>query len=195
MTSWTSLHTRFARFGELRAQPADAWQGEIALPAEIAAFYAHVGPWGKTYYENVGPVGITLSETQISFPPLHKLWQLQAGYRWDASNDTRVDDWLDHWLVIADQNADPFIYDTDSGKILHARHGAGAWDAGEIAPDLKTFLAAATAVAHVFEDADEDLRDDDWMLRPEHRDEAMRQLVAILGGQLDAETFFETIEG
>lgn len=195
MTPWSTIQAQFARFGELRSQSADAWQGEIALPAELADFYAQVGPWGKTYHENVGPTGITLSETSISFPPLHRLWSLQAGYRWDASDNSPVTDWQDHWLVIADQNADPIIYDTASGRILCAMHGTGRWDADELAPDLPTLLTALLAIANVYEDADEDLRDDDWNLKPGHRAEAIKRLTGILGDKNEAEAFFETVEG
>lgn len=195
MTPWSTLRASFARFGELRAQGAETWQGEIELPAALAAFYREIGPWGKTYHENVGPTGITLSETNINFPPLHRLWSLQAGYRWDASDDTRVEDWAEHWLVIADQNADPIIFDTHSGEILFARHGMGRWDADVLVPDLATLLAALTTIADIYEDAGDELRDDDWALRPEHREHAIARLVPILGNRIEAETFFEVFEG
>lgn len=190
-----TIREQFLLFGELRAQPRSNWTGEIPLPDVLADFYEQIGPWGATYHENVGPVGITLSETQISFPPLHRLWNLQAGYRWDASNGQRVADWKDEWLVIADQNADPFILDTQTGRVLYAMHGTGSWDADELTPDLHTFIAAAAAVGVVFHHADEDLRDDDWVIKPEHRDAALAALTKVFGSASEAELFFETMQG
>lgn len=194
MNSFESLRSQFARFGELRPQPRDAWQGDIALPQVLADFYEQVGPWGATYHQNVGPVGITLSETNISFPPLYKLWERQAGYRWDASNGERVAEWQDNWLVIADQNADPFILDTGNGEILYAMHGTGAWDAAVVAPDLPTFAAALAAVGVVCLEADEDLRNDDWEIKPEHRTRALQALTAVLGDADEAEGFLDVLE-
>ena len=194
MNSFESLRSQFARFGELRPQPRDAWQGDIALPQVLADFYELVGPWGATYHQNVGPVGITLSETNISFPPLFKLWDRQAGYRWDASNGERVAEWQDNWLVIADQNADPFILDTGTGEILYAMHGTGAWDAAVVAPDLPTFAAALAAVGVVCLEADEDLRNDDWEIRPEHRARALQALTIVLGDPVEAECFLDVLE-
>ncbi|WP_286900173.1 SUKH-4 family immunity protein [Achromobacter sp. UBA2119] len=194
MNSFESLRAQFARFGELRPQPRDAWQGDIALSQVLADFYEQVGPWGATYHQNVGPVGITLSETNISFPPLYKLWDRQAGYRWDASNGERVAEWQDNWLVIADQNADPFILDTQTGKILYAMHGTGAWDAAVVAPDLPTFAAAVAAVGVVCLEADEDLRNDDWEIRPEHRARALQSLTIVLGDPVEAECFRDVLE-
>ncbi|MEB6664846.1 hypothetical protein MXL91_25570 [Achromobacter ruhlandii] len=194
MIDWSPIRAQFARFGALRAQPPGAWKGDIPLPEALAAFYEQVGPWGETYYENVGPVGITLSETQVSFPALHRLWDLQAGYRWDGVTGERVPDWQPGWLVIADRAADPFIYDMQTGKILFAEHGMGSWKPVEIAPNLETLTAALCTVADVFETAGENLRDDDWVLRPEHRIRALAQLAAVLGDAGDAESFFEILE-
>lgn len=192
--SFERVRAQFARFGELRPQPREQWQGGIALPPVLADFYEQVGPWGATYHQTVGPVGITLSETLISFPPLHKLWDRQAGYRWDASNGERVPEWRDHWLVIADQNADPFILDTRSGQVLYAMHGTGKWDADELAPDLPTFAAAAATVGLVCLEADEDLRNDDWEIKPEHRVRALGALAAVLGSEEAAECFLDVLE-
>jgi len=194
MNSFESIRAQFARFGELRPQPRDAWQGELALPQVLADFYEQAGPWGATYHQNVGPVGITLSETNVSFPPLYKLWDRQAGYRWDASNGERVAEWQDNWLVIADQNADPFILDAETGEILYAMHGTGAWDADVVAPDLPTFAAALAAVGVVCLEADEDLRNDDWEIRPEHRARALQALTTVLGDPVEAECFLDLLE-
>lgn len=192
--SFEHIRAQFARFGELRPQPREHWKGDIPLPPVLANFYEQVGPWGATYHQNVGPVGITLSETNVTFAPLHKLWDRQAGYRWDASNGQRVPEWQDNWLVIADQNADPFILDTRTGKILYAMHGTGRWDADELVPDLPMLAAALAAVGLVCLEADEDLRNDDWEIKPAHRARALRELAAVLGDEDDAERFLDVLE-
>ncbi|WP_162730841.1 hypothetical protein [Achromobacter xylosoxidans] len=61
-------------------------------------------------------------------------------------------------------------------------------------PNLDTLAAALCAVADVFEAAGEDLRDDDWELRPEHRIGALAKLAAVLGDAGQAEAFFEILE-
>ncbi len=55
-----ALHASFARFGPLKAQSPDLWQGDVALPPALGAFYAQVGPWGETVHASVGPVGISV---------------------------------------------------------------------------------------------------------------------------------------
>lgn len=107
----------------------------------------------------------------------------------------RVPAWQDNWLVIADANADPFILDTQTGKILFAMHGTGSWDPYELAPDLPTLVAALAAIGTVFEDAGEDLRNEDWELKPQHRAAAIDRVTAILGTVQDAELLFEALEG
>ncbi len=189
-----ALHASFAHFGPLKAQSPDLWQGDVALPPALAAFYAQVGPWGETVHATVGPVGISVPGVNVEFPPLHRLWALQAGYRWEGDAGARSADWPEQWLVIADQNADPFILDTRTGQVLFAFHGAGAWDAAVLADDLPTFLAVLAAVGTVYQAAGEALEDDDGELRPEHRDAALQAAAAVLGDEEAADAFFDTLE-
>lgn len=188
------LHAAFSRFGPLRPQPADPWQGDMPLPPAVAAFYQQIGPWGETLHAHFGPAGIDVPGVGVSFAPLHRLWSRQAGYRWQGDSGERLQDWPGHWLVIADQNADPFIFDADSGQVLFARHGGGTWDAAPLAPDLNTFLAALAAVGTVYLDAEEDLEDEDGELRPEHRAAALQAVAQVLGDAGAAEDFFDTLE-
>jgi hypothetical protein len=189
-----ALHASFAGFGPLKAQSPDLWQGDVALPPALAAFYAQVGPWGETVHASVGPVGISVPGVNVEFPPLHRLWALQAGYRWEGDADARSADWPEHWLVIAAQNADPFILDLQTGQVLFAFHGAGTWDAAVLADDLPTFLAVLAAVGTVYQAAGEELEDDDGELRPEHRDAAVQAAAAVLGNDEAADAFFDTLE-
>ncbi len=189
-----TLHASFARFGPLHAQSADLWRGEIPLPTPLAAFYAQIGPWGETVHANVGPVGIDIPGVNVCFPPLHRLWSLQAGYRWQGTRGARLADWPDAWLVIAEQNADPFIFERNTGQVLFAFHGAGRWEASVLTQDLTTFLAALAAIGTVYLDAGDDLEDDDGELRPAHRDAALGALATVLGDEAAAERFFQTLE-
>ncbi|MEG0182588.1 MAG: hypothetical protein RR704_03900 [Stenotrophomonas sp.] len=189
-----ALHASFARFGPLQAQSADLWQGDIQLPPALAAFYAQVGPWGETVHASVGPVGVSVPGVNVAFPPLHRLWALQAGYRWEGDAGARIADWPEQWLVIADQNADPFILDLDSGQVLFAFHGAGTWEATVLTEELPTFVAVLAAVGTVYLKAGDDLEDDDGELRPAHRDAALQAAAAVLGDDEAADTFFETLE-
>lgn len=189
-----ALHASFARFGPLQAQSPELWQGDVPLPPALAAFYAQVGPWGETVHASVGPVGVSVPGINVDFPPLHRLWALQAGYRWEGDAGARIADWPEQWLVIADQNADPFILDLDSGQVLFAFHGAGTWEATVLTEDLPTFVAVLAAVGTVYLEADDDLEDDDGELRPVHRDAALQAAAAVLGDVEAADTFFETLE-
>lgn len=189
-----ALHASFARFGPLQAQSPELWQGDVPLPSALAAFYAQVGPWGETVHASVGPVGVSVPGINVDFPPLHRLWALQAGYRWEGDAGARIADWPEQWLVIADQNADPFILDLDSGQVLFAFHGAGTWEATVLTEDLPTFFAVLAAVGTVYLEADDDLEDDDGELRPVHRDAALQAAAAVLGDVEAADTFFETLE-
>ena len=188
-----ALHASFARFGPLQAQSADLWQGDVPLPPALATFYAQVGPWGETVHASVGPVGISVPGVNVAFPPLHRLWALQAGYRWEGDAGPRIADWPEQWLVIADQNADPFILDLDSGQVLFAFHGAGTWEATVLTEDLPTFVAVLAAVGTVYLEADDDLEDDEGELRDEHRQAALHAAVAVLGDEA-ADAFFDTLE-
>ncbi|MEG2804390.1 SMI1/KNR4 family protein [Stenotrophomonas sp.] len=165
----------------------------MPLPPALAAFYQQVGPWGETVHASVGPVGIDVPGVNVCFPPLPRLWSLQAGYRWHGNGGERLQDWPDRWLVIAEQNGDPFILDGDSGQVLFAFHGAGQWDAAVLAEDLDSFLAALTAVGTVYLDAGDALEDEDGELRPVHRDAAVRAVETVLG-KPGAAQWFDTLE-
>lgn len=159
-------------WGELRPQNRGQWQGKPhALPQEIADFYAQIGPWGEVIYESVGPTGISLcvGGNPVCIPPLARLHDLQAGYAWQASVDESLEDWPEHWLVIAEQGGDPFIYDRLSAQVLFAFHGAGRWEPKVFAPDLHTAIGALATVANVHESLSEQELNLDDGLTPQGR--------------------------
>lgn len=158
MHSTEEIRHLLSNWGELRSQDASLWKGdEKTLPQEIADFYAQIGPWGEVIYESVGPVGITLSVggNPVCIPPLGRLFGLQAGYAWQSDPDKPFDNWPGHWLVIAEQGGDPFIYDRLSGQVLFAFHGAGHWAPKVFAPDLYTAIGALVTVANAHQALDE----------------------------------------
>lgn len=189
------LHARFARFGTLQAQSADAWQGPFPLPQALAAFYAQVGPFGEVMNATRGPSGITVPGLDIWLPPLQQLWTYQAGYRWKGVDGEPISEWPGHWLVIADRGADPFILDLETDRVLFSHHGAGLLDAGELVADVPTLMAALAAAGSVYLDADEDLYsdDDDGGIRTEHQHAATQAVAQVLGSQDEAEQFLQAM--
>ncbi len=194
--SYTALRTLLAHWGELRPQPASDWQGTIPLPTPLADFYAQVGPWGETYHAHVGPTGVSLDigGNPVDIPPLHKLWQLQAGYRWDAVGGERLADWSEHWLVIADQGADPFILDTASGNVLFAFHGAGAWAPTPLATSLETAFGGLATMANAMAELGDDAFDDSDELLATARATVTSSLASYLGSAAQATQFLDALE-
>ncbi|WP_232460619.1 hypothetical protein [Stenotrophomonas maltophilia] len=108
-----------------------------------------------------------------------------------------IDNWPSNWLVIADRGADPFILDLDDGRVLFSHHGAGLLDAGEIAADVLTLMAALAAAGIVYLEAGDDLYDDDddGGIRAVHEEAAVQAVAQVLGNRLDAECLLETLRG
>ena len=122
------LRRLLAPWGTLQPQPASDWRGEFPLPGVVAEFYENVGPWGRVVHAGHGPNGLCLDASMlVDIPPLRNLWHRQSGFRWNGNTLERSRDWKADWLLVADADADPFILDMPSGRILFARHGAGGW--------------------------------------------------------------------
>ncbi|WP_309912409.1 hypothetical protein [Xanthomonas sp. 1678] len=193
---YAALRTLLESWGELRPQPASDWQGTIPLPAALADFYAQVGPWGETLHAQVGPTGVSLDigGNPVDIPPLHKLWQRQAGYRWNAVSGERIADWNEHWLVVADQGADPFILDTASGEILLAFHGAGAWQPKRLAASLDSAFGGLATIANAMAELGDDAFDDTDELLATARTAVATALASYLGSAAQAAQFLDVLE-
>ncbi|WP_338665292.1 hypothetical protein VQH23_08975 [Pararoseomonas sp. SCSIO 73927] len=165
-----------SRFGALRPQPASDWNGEGALPPELARLYAEVGPMGEA-----GALLIPHYGNEIRIPSLSALWALQEGYRWNGRDGRRLPDWPDHWLVVAEQGGDPFILDREGGAVLHARHGEGAWNPAPLFPGILAAIAALGTFGALHEEAGEDLLDESFEPRPAWRAELLARLGRFLG--------------
>ena len=179
--SSSSVSAALAPFGALRPQLASEWKGDRPLHPMLVSFYAEVGPFGED--EPDGPDGLTVPTPGNPFwlPPLCKLWDFQAGYRWDARTGQPLEDWPDEYIVVADQGGDPFILDRTSGSILHGRHGEGTWQPTLMFADIFVMALALAAIGAVHERAGEDLYDADFEIRPAWRVALRTQLASFLG--------------
>lgn len=73
----------------------------------------------------------------------------QNGYsfknKWGETTGEKIEDWPDNFLVIADDDADPYVLDLSHSNgvdapILHAYHGQDDWDFDEIAESFEKFI-------------------------------------------------------
>lgn len=168
----------------LLPQSANKWRGEFPLPNEVAH-----------YYSALGPVDVTLDDYGNPFflPSLARLWEFQAGYRYHPGTKERFADWLDDWLVIANQGGDPFIYSRSSGTILHALHGQGVWEADELFANLEQMVTAFAIIGGVVVGAGEDLPDTEGYLKGEHVAAARASLVRWLGSEAKADVMLASL--
>ncbi len=194
--SYATLRTLLASWGELRPQPASDWQGTLPLPQVLADFYAQVGPWGDIRDATAGPTGLSLQlgGNPLDIPPLSKLWALQAGYRWNAIDGKPIAAWRDHWLVIADQGADPVILDTANGGVLFAFHGAGAWRPRPLAASLEIAFGGLATMANTMAELGDAAFDDSAALCATARNAVAASLAAYLGSDVEAARFLETLD-
>ncbi|WP_407136944.1 hypothetical protein [Xanthomonas protegens] len=194
--SYAALRTLLASWGELRPQPASDWQGTLPLPQALADFYAQVGPWGDIRDATAGPTGLSLQlgGNPLDIPPLCKLWALQAGYRWNAIDGKPIAAWRDHWLVIADQGADPVILDTASGGVLFAFHGAGAWRPRPLAASLEIAFGGLATMANTMAELGDAAFDDSAALCATAHNAVAASLAAYLGSDVEAARFLETLD-
>jgi hypothetical protein len=198
LASIEQARAALAPHGALAPQTAaEHWRGDVALPAAVATFYEQVGPLGEWINERVGHAGLTVptAGNPFSIPPLSRLWQLQAGYRWQGITGERLADWLDHWLVVADQGADPFIFDLRTGAIQFAMHGAGAWqDNGPLFDDIFQMAACLGTIGQVWDEAGDEIftDEDDCEVDPVHRQRLIERLAPLLGGTDAAEDIADT---
>lgn len=170
--------------GIVRPQPPDDWTGILPLPAPLQRFF-----------QEVGPADITIESYGNAFflPRLATLWQFQGGYRWNGLTGQPIGDWSDDWLVIADQGGDPFILSRASGRVLHAVHGTGVWEPGEMFADLNTMAACLGHLGAVAVSAGRALTDEGCLIRPEYRDQALDGLRRLLSSASAAESILGTL--
>ena len=181
--SITSEETRelLRRHGTCATQDATDWTGPFDLPDALREFYSDVGPLDVCIEGFGNPTTIY---------SLRKLWERQAGYRWNGLTNERIADWPENWIVIADEGADPYIFDTKTTRILFAQHGSGEWDADEIYGDINTMAACVATLGSIIVDPD-NFEDDDCNINPDCRIDAVDRLTNILGNKTEAESIVE----
>lgn len=170
--------------GTVRSQPPTDWAGPFPIPPEVERFYREIGP-DDVYIESYG--------NQFFLPSLAKLWEFQAGYRWNSLTGVPSADWQDDWLVVADQGGDPFILSRSSRVVLHDEHGRAVWAPVELFPDLNTMAACLGQLGVVVATADKDFTDEDCFIRPEWRVKAMTGLRQLLGSSWAAESVLSSL--
>jgi len=178
----SSARTLLAEHGEVRSQPASDWRGTFPLPSDLAKFY-----------DVVGPVDVTIEGygNPNFLPSLAKLWEFQAGYRWNGLSGEPIVDWNDNWLVVADEGGDAFIFDRVSSKVLFAQHGQGAWEPEEWFTDVGAMACCMAILGSVVRRAGEDFTDAGSNVKPEHRQNAIVRIAEVLGSRSDAEAIVD----
>ena len=183
MLSITQITDILSQFGELRSQTISNWHGEIALPKQIEDFYLEVGPVDLKIDSIGNPYHI---------PSLSRLWEFQAGYRWNGITGEPSNGWNDNWVVVADEGADPFIFDRHNGEILFALHGQGTWEPERVFPDIYTMAACLGILGSTAAAAGEELFDGD-SLNSKYLENIIARFKEILGQEFKATQILETL--
>lgn len=173
-----------ALHGEVRSQPTSDWTGAFPIPPDVERFYREVGPFNVTIEAHGNPYFL---------PSLADLWQFQAGYRWNGLSGEPIEDWPDDWLVVADQGGDPFIFVRSSGVMLHAYHGEGEWDAGELFPDLNSMAACLCQIGRIVLESGGKYMEEDFAIRTQYREVVSAHLQELLGSKPDAEAVLKVL--
>src|SRR5205823_5012077 len=132
-------------------------------------------------------------ESGAYLPSLAELWRCQAGYRWNGLSGASIEDWPDDWLVVADEGGDPFILVWSSGAVLHAYHGEGKWNAGEMFPDLNTMAACLAQIGAIVIEAGREYMEEDFSIRPKYLVLASVRLQELLGSKSKADAVLEVL--
>ncbi|MEO1494009.1 MAG: hypothetical protein AAFV19_17790 [Pseudomonadota bacterium] len=177
------VRQQLAAFGTCHPQPAAQWSGTIPLPTVVADFYLEIGPTD---------LDVPMVGNDVYLPSLSELWNLQAGYRWNARTGHHSENWDDGWLVVAATGGDPFILDIATGTVLHAIHGTGRWTPTGFAQDLNSFAAAIGAIGSMMLDPDT-IYDDDYEIRADWQAAMLRKLTDLLGDDAAAKSAISSL--
>jgi hypothetical protein len=167
----------------LLEQSVDDWKGPFPLPEKLADYYAKVGPFELEIWGYGNPWYV---------PSLAKLWDLQAGYRYNAETNERDDEWKDNWLVVAYDGGDPFIFDTNAEIILHDLHGQDVWGPKPLFEDLGEMISVFAVLGGIRARAGDHLTDDNGV-SPQYLRQASSALQTMLGDQGHAITVLEGV--
>jgi len=152
---------------KLEPQESSGQEIAVALPNSILDLYRIVGPNKLT---------IPAYGNDFYLPSLSELEDYQIGYAIDGRTHEEIPDWPHNWIVIADQGADPFICDTDTGKILYAQHGVGIWEAEEVFESVENMLWVMAITGKIIESTGVDFTDADCYIKEKYVDLAVKKL-------------------
>ena len=103
--------------------------------------------------------------------------------------------WNNSWLVIADSNADPFIYDKREGKIFFSRHGEGKWHVTQITENFSQLAEVLYLYAKIFYcDFSGDILDSECEVKIDFVDKIKESIFSILNKQ-NANNFIDALIG
>jgi hypothetical protein len=169
---YNQARTLLAEHGNLRPQLNSDWRGTIPLPSDIA-----------TYFQQIGPVDVYVRGygNSTELPSLARLWDYQAGYRWNGITGNAVIGWDDNWIVVGSEGGDPYIFDVESGTVLFARHGEGTWRPRKCYPNLPLMVSCLSTLSAIRRAAGKDFVDEDCFVQPKYREAAIAAITKIAG--------------
>jgi hypothetical protein len=140
MITTKECRSLLAQHGPVESQPPSDWMGDIPLPAAVERFYEEVGPMD---------VAVEAHGDAYFFPRLASLWDIQAGYRYNALSGSPLPNWNEEWLVVADHGGDPFIFSQATGEVLLASQGGEVWTPRPLFADLVEMAAVLATLGNV----------------------------------------------
>ncbi len=128
-------HIPKARFGEAKAASISAVKKKLKLPEELIKFYQVADPTS---------VKIPTLDGEVTLYPVRSLISKQKGFRWHPKTGRKLPEWNEHWLVIGDEDGDPFIIDTRLKRPPHAVYrdylDTDQWSPARVGDSLPQFL-------------------------------------------------------
>ena len=170
---------------ELVSKSFKAWVStdSLSIPSEVKSFFS-INLTGKCQFD--------LGFERFEFPEINNLNDFQTGYRTHGLTEKLIDAWSSNWIVIASSNADPLIYNSDTGSVMFARHGSGTWEPITLFCNLEEMHRCFSLVADIVTQADEELYDDDFNIKELYVSSIKESIKNFLGeekGDLLIDTF------
>ena len=103
------------------------------LPAVYLTFLECYSPVREAFLKGINLYGANV------------LIERQCGYAFDSPDEEFFAEWNADWVVIGDEDADPYILDLsksdgNEAPIYKAPHGAGEWELHKVADSFQSFL-------------------------------------------------------
>jgi len=103
------------------------------LPVAYLTYLEKYSPANEVFVKNINLYGANV------------LIERQCGYAFDSPDEELFAEWNADWVVIGDEDADPYILDLsksdgNEAPIYKAPHGAGEWKLHKVADSFQEFL-------------------------------------------------------